>query len=551
VLVTAASAFVVLAPSSALVWALVLLPRAVKAGRHSLLPYRWLTLLLGALLWLAPPLIKALKRGSDPSVLGDAGQVMAVIVLIITFSYLAPKLSTPTRRRQLALGVTTGCVVLAAVTLLQVAYGLSLAGYVEERASGWHSHPNLWAVQVLVPTLGVLVLASAPSTRILCTVAALIVILASGSRTVFLALLIGAFLTSLFSMREKSRSIRLVVLAIFGLVPILVLAALLHPRIAPVTQDLWETVSTAQASKSNSRENLLSGIWQSKAVRVLERDTATGLYVIQKTAAEGWSRLQHQVILLPEETYSLSGEMASENTLAEIGILGAGSVAETGEKVELNVLRKLQDWIVQSSGPIEVTHFRHFSTHDDWTRLELSFIYRGKTASRWWVGPTPDQRNLDSGATIRVRGMKMELGAATTPYERPDNLDLASTRALSRFNAFRVAWQGFKQSPFLGWSPKAFDTFYRANPPSQDVAIASHAHNLFLQALFERGIVGMAGIIVLLIAITAIGSGGSKLFPYVVAAVVLANLFDYTFWSPGVAYSLVSLAALLSVPSEG
>ena len=115
----------------------------------------------------------------------------------------------------------------------------------------------------------------------------------------------------------------------------------------------------------------------------------------------------------------------------------------------------------------------------------------------------------------------------------------------SRLAYWEAAWRGFVERPFWGWGEAAFANYYHVVWSAFDptFAVPSHAHNIGLHLLFSRGLVGFLGLALLVAALTwAAFRGRDWSFLSVVAALLIANIFDTTLFYGGVIYPLAAVA---------
>lgn len=118
--------------------------------------------------------------------------------------------------------------------------------------------------------------------------------------------------------------------------------------------------------------------------------------------------------------------------------------------------------------------------------------------------------------------------------------------ASDRWAMWRAAWTGIAEHPWVGRGPGTFSAYFERlslSTRATGSGVPAHAHDLFLEVLFERGIVGLAGLF-LLIAGLAWGAARDRDAGLlaILAAVLVANVFDYTFFFGGVIYPLAAVA---------
>jgi Undecaprenyl-phosphate galactose phosphotransferase WbaP len=127
------------------------------------------------------------------------------------------------------------------------------------------------------------------------------------------------------------------------------------------------------------------------------------------------------------------------------------------------------------------------------------------------------------------------------PGPATQGLDLASART----PYWRAAAAAFVEKPLTGWGALAFPTYYQENWGSlgRFYEVPDHTHSLPLQVLYERGLVGFVGLLMLVGAMCrpALRSRDIPMMA-VLIAVGLANLFDFSFFHAGVMYPLAAIA---------
>ena len=549
---TAAAALaLVLAPGTFALALLLALPRL----RHPLPPGTlWMT--IGTLLWMLPLLL----RGA-PATLLDNLQPVALILIVAVVSTLPLSRSLS----PIALGVLIGLTLLGLFTLLQLGGAVSalLAPFVDNdaiarlaensraaqalgRASGWMEHPNQWAVRGLVPGTFVLAAAGGPRWRVTVVLPTVLIALAAGSRATLLGLALGLLLLALHYLWRGRFSVRKLALVSLSLAAMAALALLppwgarvqaLFDLIAPDSTPVDESYNLFIASA-----DLNDASWFERGVTVEQlRDGEQTAWTVRKTLEGSGQRLQQRIELAPGD-YILSAELRALDPAARPGLLAFWRDASMVEHA-LNVQRRDGDWHTNTQGSLSLLSFEQKPLEDGWLRLELSFRNDAEDIIVFPVGPTPDRRRV-AGGQLDVRNLQLVEGTTALPYQPtfpPDRARLqAQSSALGRGPIFAAAWQGFLARPLLGHAEGAFSAwFQRWN--DNDAVVVGHAHNLFLQTLFARGIVGSLGLVLLLTGM-ALATGGAPGFLIVLAAVLAANLFDATFWTAGQSYLLAAAA---------
>jgi len=506
----AAAGTVLLPPAFALLSAVRL------NGRRTPLAYA-LALYAGAALWVLPLANEGLGTGA-----WAAAQALA-LVLCGTVGL------RQVDRGHATLGIVAGLVLMAALSPLS-----SVGG----RWAGWSAHPNIWAGKALLPALAGAALAPRRHQKGLALAVGLAVVLASGSRGQLAALAVGACVLAWLGFRGRAR---LALLA--GLLAVTAALALTLPRSRALLADAARNIAGGVPST-----NLVQG--SGEALLVSRGPSADGgVTTLVKLDPAPHARLQYPLILHPDSPYTVSVELRADDDEAETGLWGAGRDPVTREQVEVRLLRAGGEWIVESRGPVEVQRWSAEPLTDGWVRLELTLTSRAPSPVWWWVGPTPDQRDGGVGSSVDVRRLQFELGEAATPYVDPSDQSLATVQALARLSAFRAAWSGFLSRPWLGQGVGAFADHYRLHPPGQDIAVPAHAHNVLLQMLFSRGVIGASGALLVLTALVWRGARASRTTWAMVAALFVSWAVDDLLTASGQVYALAAWAALAEAAS--
>lgn len=504
---------------------------------------------LAAAILLSLPL--ALAGDLTPS-LRDLAQIAGAWLLFRAFAVLKRAAEPRLNATLLGVGLLAG---LAAVII----GGASQIESVRTSANlsqvlAWSSSPALFGHTVL--TLGVLIAATVP--KGILRAAALLLsasgILLSGSREAAIAWLIVVLILQVFVPLRTLRG---------RAVEAGLLAGMLALTVGIGSQygfaRLGFLLDLAPARQSN---NLLHGTelgrgdwWFARGVEVETQQVemsggALTTYLVRKTEPEPWRRLQQVAELQPGETYTVSAWLGGASDGAHPGIQGWGETAEGGPFVVSTVLQD-EEWLasVNGSGAIIVTGVDTYE--NGWRRGWATFRYEGDEVITWWVGLTPDQRNeVESWAEFA--GFQLEASQSLGDYvpgSATQGLDIAAARA----PYWRAAALAFLQKPFLGWGALDFPTYYIEHQGSlgRFYEVPDHTHSLPLQVLYERGIVGFVGLLLLLGAL-ARPSLRSRDIPMLAAliAVGLANLFDYSLFHAGVMYPLAAVAGWRAAASQ-
>lgn len=524
----------------------------------------WVLLLLGTFLFHLPSFI---HYGISKASLKDPLQTILLLIIILAFTILPANYKTRIWPA-VSLGVLTGLAIIALISILQVSgllglffdlFSLDTISLLENlrkasqdatlstRASGWLVHPNLWAVTIILPSLFLFTSNHKTTFALISILPAVIVVGATGSRTAAMAYLLSVTLM-LFNSRLLADLPRkgLVVLAMLILVITVATSGdnvwLMRFRLPAISEPHR---TSDQSNLFKSSEVLTFAAWSQLQVRVqpdianIFPTTSKRIWRIQKTGDSWWARVQQSITLVPKAVYVLSAELQSLTPEATIGLHGIGR--SEIDYAFLKLSRQESTWYTEGDGALEVLSFNIDPLARNWTKTTVTFAYRGQSPLDFNVGPTPDQRNLNSGATLRVRGLQISEGATNSVYfpTYPTGTDSRTSfgSVHGRLEYFSEAWHGFTQKPLLGWGLNTFGEFYAA-PGKNHPYVVAHAHNLFLQTLFERGLVGTAGLLTLLLGMFFLTAKHNRKVLIVILAVIAANLTDYTFWSSSIAYPL-------------
>lgn len=538
----------VLAPGA---FALALLPMLL---RHRSFPTGMRLLALGTLVWILPPLL----RWAPGELLHDL-QVVAMVLIVAAASRVGDR-----DPATIAAAISGGLALLALIGLLQLggfassilapfvgSEGVarlaeqSRAALASGRASGWLDHPNLWATRVLVPSMFVLALPTGPRWRVVALVPALIVVLSAGSRATLLGLGSGLLLLALLSLM-RNPGVRRLALMLLALTAITALA-LLPPwgtRVRALFDLLAPESATLQPSHNLfvSSSDLTDASWFERGVEVERRSGGERAeWVVRKTLEGSSNRLQQRIELPPGE-YVLSAELLATDPAARPGLLAFWR-DRSGEVHSLNAHRVEGEWKTNGRGSLALLWLEVTALEDGWLHLDLGIRNTAAGPLIFPVGPTPDQRDV-IGAEIGVRDLQLSAGASPRPYQAtapPDRARIqAQASAQGRGRIFAAAWRGFLLRPLLGHGDGAFSSWFRRWIGNDGVTVG-HAHNLLLQTLFARGVVGVLGLALLLLGLV-VSARGAPGFLIVLSAVLVANLFDATFWNPAQSY-LLAVAA--------
>jgi len=373
-------------------------------------------------------------------------------------------------------------------------------------------------------------------------------VLLTGSRSALLAL---AFLLfgSLFFRRTRKHAI--VALA----VALLVTAALvaINPQAAWFQRSLgaFSTVfaSPPRINMLNASERIGDSAYWARLgvdVRPLGQGSTNepSEWVITRTEAVDWSRVQQTVELEPG-VFTLSVEfLAGDGTTP--GWLGwtdaDGTVSEirawsSGGEVMAMGRGRIQ---VIDSGLLPAAE----GSGESWQRMFVTFEVKGNRVLRLGLGPGPAIYGGVPSASISLRAPQLEVGSIASPYEATQGVGSATAlaaryEALARIPLWEFAVRSWLERPLIGWG---YGSFSGLSQKALDLPTgASHPHNIVLASAFDGGILGVAALVLVILAFY---NGTGRILKMIVTALLLANLVDATILSPMVLAPLAVLAAI-------
>jgi hypothetical protein len=501
----------------------------------------WITLGAGALLftlplWLTSSLIESVNA---------TGQLAAGIVVILGFSAIAS--ASPKDHRGIGWGILLGTSTLAIFSVAQIA-GLEMPFAQQNvatlgRSTGWLSHPNLWALTPLVPALLLFMLVGQRQLAWINLVPAITLVITSGSRTGALALLLPVLLLLLFQLAR----LRHVLVPIISV--ILALCLLLWAFFANTWLHRFNPFVSINPERNLlfSSEDLSFGAWSNIQVSTRREllpvllGSSKRQWIVAKTGEAWWARVGQTVRLEPGKLYSWRMELQQ---LRPGSVPGVHGISSGGPYAFLRAFYEEGQWHWESGGALKKGAMTITALRGGWQRVELSFRYTGSSSASFQIGATPDQRTDDSRARLRVRAMQYVSGELPASYSPTWPVAVGSRNSTGtlrdRFYYMATAISGWKDRPWLGWGKTSFSGYLDASPRPFNYSV-SHAHNLFAQVLFERGVVGLVGLALLLIGMIGISVRQRPALGLMFLAVLISNTFDYTFWSAPVFYPLMAV----------
>lgn len=510
----------------------------------------WLAALL-----LAVPL--GVTQGFGGMVFGLA-QVLAPWLVFRAFEQL-PSLGLLRRySAAISLGLVSGLGLLVALSWLQIEQ-LNFAYKTLAQAIIWERNPALYGHAIL--TIGALLAVLLPSLRLrlLSLGLSALGILVSGSREAAIAWLIVAVALLFVRQQHASVASRWALAALLAVM--LALAAGLGPLLGWGRVGFLVDVIPATSSATNlirGSEIAAGDWWDAMGVTVAAAEAAIGgqqltAYTVTKTGSESWLRLQQIVPLASGQAYTVSTWLKPLDPATRPGLQGWGELDGSPAIFAMTSAFDGETLRVTLAGPGTLLSSGVAEQSGDWRRIWITFRYEGTASSlHWFVGLAPDSRAV-AGTSARFAGFQLEPGEALSAYT-PGPATQGLGLGVARLPYWQVAWQGFIAQPWLGWGPGAFPEFFQLNRPERTKLheTPSHPHSLPLGILFERGLFGLVGLVLLFIALSH--SAWRQLdfaLLVVFAAILVANIFDYTLFHGGVIYPLAAVAGWRAATFRG
>jgi len=522
-------------------------------------------IILGAVLLGLPG---ALARAA-PQELSMGFQTVAIALLVVVTRWWWRRGWVD--RRSVAVGMAFGLCVLALAATVDAA-GWAPEGVVralgwgsfDGRASLWHSHPNILATAALLPMIAVAAWGTRRSKGAAAT-GALVLVAASGSRTVLAVLLVVmAVVSARGIMRAEHRRARSVACwLVIGAVATGVLLSTFTTLLDRFDPRLVFSQPTDVVNVLYASEEMTAASWSHVGVEVRRVGPIAPLrgdrtWAIEKTSDAWWARAQQGVSIPAGATLTLQVELLHADPQAQPGV-HARFDGPAGP-VEVTVRRVDGAWTLTTVRGVEVADWG-VSTTGDWDAITISLTNTATATVPFALGLTPDQRPDTLGSTMWIRRPQARLGGpaayAPTLPSRVDGRTSLGTLS-DRTSWAQWAWSGFIERPLLGHGEGAFPAYAERRtlserPPGTGGTVrTSHAHQLFAQTAFERGVAGLVGLLLVLTGLSVVARRGVPNGWWVIAPIVLVNILDVSFWTTPVSYTLGVVIGLAgSSPTRG
>ncbi len=476
-------------------------------------------------------------------------QIAAAWLLYKAFTQLGSMRLPGLESKLVAGGLVAGLATVVGLGLLHID-ALNFTSPNITQAIVWGVHPALFGHTVLVLGALIAIQTTSPAVRLASLGLTVVGILISGSREAAIAWLLVAIALLVFE-RQRSSVVRGIEIALMAVV--VAVAVGLSPLLG------WGRIGfLLEFDATSAGRNLLKGTeiangdwWYTNWVDVsasqaaIAGESMTAYRLTKKDRTESWLRLQQILPIEAQQTYTISAWIHAAGE-GRPGIQGWGQY-QTPEGLEtflVSATLSNGEWRAAARGPGQLLASGVAASDGDWRRVYATFRYEGTEPQLiWYLGLAPDIRDGTS-AEAMFAGFQLEQGDTLTPY-----LPGAATEGLgfstARVPYWQAALQGIAERPLLGRGPDTFSSYFLNNWPERGRLheIPAHTHNLFLQVLFERGVVGFLGLALLLLGLcwSALRRRDAT-FLAVVAAVLVANSFDNTLFYGGVIYPLAAAA---------
>ncbi len=470
--------------------------------------------------------------------------------------------------KTIAFGFLTGLAIAVLVGWFQIDSFNPAAKTITEAIS-WGSSSALYGHSIFALGALIAILMPSPTLRFLSLGISALGILASVSREAAIAWLIVTVVLLFIDLGRKRWQLYLEILL---LILMIALTSGLGTFMGWGRSGLLLDVAPGITNTSNliqGSEIAKGDWWDSHGVRMQASEAVIAgqeltVYELTKEEPEYWNRLQQIVSLEKDQSYTLSTWIKSSPTnqsttdglnnqilvdRPQPGIQGWMQYQSPAGKTEGIIAfgTLIEDqWDARVVG--EGTLLGHGIIEEDstteWKRVYLSFSYEGKPLLLdWRVGLVPDNREI-AGTKASFAGFQFEKGDQYSQYT-PGPANKGLSLAVGRVPYWEAAIQGIREKPFLGWGKGAFPAYFQqlSQQDSKILTIPSHTHNLFFEILFQRGLLGFLGLLLFItfLAYKAIIKRDAA-FLLIFVAILLTNIFDYSFFYPALLFPLAAIA---------
>lgn len=531
-----------------------------------------LALLLGAaLVWSLPLLITV-----GPARFGVSSIQAALVVLIATAGHAVGR-HGPRALGPWLVGCITGLTVLLVVTVLQGtgllyawmsasidAWGAPRAWaeavnplHWPSRAWGWSTHPNVWAASAATVSFGAFVWTSRTAWAWLAVVPTFAILLLTGSRTALLATVLSVLVLGASHVLESRPTRAAKVSRWVGVAALILVLGVLAFVGRDSRLGLALPIGTASDGDiRDARTNLIRSserlddrvVWKAHDVTVAPADEyddtppAERWSIRKEVGVGGAARLVQRVSVEAGDEHVLSLRLAADAPAAQPSVV-LSSLAGGGS---LSLDRRGDRWTSDARGDLELLDASVGEGSEGWWSVMLRFEVAGSGPAEVLVAFVPD-RNPRRDTTILVSSTHLRPATASDAYLATFPRDRLRSEAAgsvdARIEIFAAAWTAFLERPLWGWGRVHLADVVGPTAGSMDGSGPGHAHNAVLQALWQRGVVGLLGLSLLFGPLLACGRHVAR--PAFAVLVLGLTTFDYTLWAGGVAYAVAALGGFL------
>lgn len=473
-------------------------------------------------------------------------QILAVWLIFRSATRIRNTIKSETLSTDIGAGLVAGLAITLAIGMRELGEFRFDLAITTLDAIVWNTHPAIFGHSILVLSSLLAVVVPSPRLRVIALAVGAIGVVFSGSREAVWAWLVIA-VGLRFLGRRGTRGTRiadwfLIAAMLFFLSGLTSLLGLGRIGFLTAFAPQNETSNMFRGTEIEAGDWWFPlGVNFTTQPLQVEGEARTG-YVVTKTWTESWSRLQQAVTLLPGETYTLSAVIVgSEGGLP--GFDGWGRESSNVPAANLATTLKNGAHAATASGPLTVLGASSVSLNDEQQRVSVTFRYDGERPITWYVGVVPD-RSSQIGSSTVFGEYQLTLSKSLLPY-RPGSAERGVTDLrTSRYPIWSDALTAIAAKPLLGWGPDGFPEAVRALRPDEALLrpVAAHAHNAWLAAWVERGLVGLIGLIALfgLLGLRVIQQR-DKASAVVLIGVFILSMFDTTLLSGAVIYPLAAV----------
>ncbi len=498
--------------------------------------------------WASAALMGApfLVTGHPVPALLTVAQVLAVWLIFRSATEFRANVRSDTFSTDIGAGLVLGLAITLALGLTQLGGFRFDAARTTLDAITWNTHPTIFGHAILVLSALLALVVPSPKLRIIALAIGAVGVIFSGAREAVWAWLVIA-VGLRFLGRRGTRGTRIVEWSLIILMALLVSG--IPARLGVGRTGFLTDFLPPQANPNMFRgTEIVNGDWwfplgveYSGHDAVIDGQSRTAIDAI-KTSPYSWSRLQQAVTLEPGETYTLSAALETHGNTRP-GFDGWGR--ESAETPAVNLGTTLEGTIhkTNTTGAINVVSSSAESLNGDWVRALVTFKYEGERPLTWYVGVVPDRSNL-TNVSVTFAELQLLPSDSLLPYRPGGAARGVTDLRTSRFPIWRDALEAIGARPLFGWGPKGFPLAVSELHPDEDLLrpIAAHAHNSFLDAWVDRGLIGLLGFIGLLalLSLRAVQQR-DRAAAVVLLGVLILNLFDSTLLSGAVIYPLAAV----------